>query len=149
MSVYVCLGEGERLRLEIFTPYTMHVIKTCMYAKYQCTLYTIQLVSEFVVREALPHLPAVRVSAGVFFFLCVFIETGLAVVPPTALEVYCRSSDCPFRSAHISQDFTGSWAYESRLRAIISQVLTIVYCIISDSIMGMSLSHPYYVQALP
>ena len=73
MSVYVCLGEGERLRLEIFTPYTMHVIKTCMYAKYQCTLYTIQLVSEFVVREALPHLPAVRVSAGVFFFfVCVY-----------------------------------------------------------------------------
>ena len=60
-----------------------------VHAKYQCTLYT--------VREALPHLPAVRVSAGVFHF--VFIQTGLAADPPTACHLvrkYCRSSDGPF-----------------------------------------------------
>ena len=50
-----------------------HACDKNVYAKYQCTLYTIQLVSEFVVREALPHLPAVRVSAGVFFF-CVCLS---------------------------------------------------------------------------
>ena len=43
--------EENMLELEIFTPYTCN---KNVRAKYQCTLYTIQMLSEIYVREACP-----------------------------------------------------------------------------------------------
>ena len=121
---YVCeFGKGEKmLGPEIFTPYTCN---KNVRAKYQCTLYTIQMLSEIYVREALPHLLAVRVSAGAFV---VFIQRGPSHSMSLGVEVL-QVFWWSLWSAHISQNFSGSWAYESRGNHL-STILTIVYCIV-------------------